>query len=69
MNRFEFRRDEDTGRTAGGPEHQPYSGNPYGRFPGQDRAQRDRYPSDRYSSDSGQNYGQREPYNTIRAKS
>lgn len=73
---YEFQRDEDTGRTAGGPEHQPYSGNPYGRYPGQDRSQRewggrwgrgpegaeDRYASDRYSSEGRYNREPRQNY-------
>jgi hypothetical protein len=45
-----------SGRTAGDPEHQPYSQNPYGRYPGQDR------PSGEWRERSSPRYGQREPY-------
>jgi osmotically-inducible protein OsmY len=44
-----------TGRTAGEPERQPYSQNPYGRYPGQERQSGEWRDSPRY--------GQREPYN------
>jgi osmotically-inducible protein OsmY len=46
-----------TGRTAGDPERQPYSQNPYGRYPGQER------PSGEWRERSSPRYGQREPYN------
>lgn len=68
---FGFERNEDTGRTAGGPEGQPFSRNPYGYYPGQghghsygqsygDSRGQPRGP-DRYQSER---FGQREPYNT-----
>ncbi len=66
-----FREREYTGRTPGDPEHQPFSENPYGYYPGQGRPQQEWRESDwsrggRPSRDDGsrsQPYGQREPYN------
>jgi hypothetical protein len=69
---YGFEEGEDTGRTAGGPEQQPFSRNPYGYYPGQNRAREewrdrdrdrddDRGSRERYGS---QRFGQREPYNT-----
>ncbi len=59
-----FERSNDSGRTAGDSEHQPFSGNPYGYYPGQGR--RGREPGREWpgrESRGPQPYGQREPYN------
>jgi len=63
-----FERSNDSGRTAGDAEHQPYSGNPYGYYPGQGRARPE--PGRGHAREwgrgeprSSQPYGQREPYN------
>jgi osmotically-inducible protein OsmY len=68
MNRYhDLREDNDSGRTAGGEDRQPYSGNPYGYYPGQ-RSQHfgQRYengPRRDWRDHPEQRYGQREPYN------
>jgi hypothetical protein len=63
-----FERSNDSGRTAGDAEHQPFSGNPYGYYPGQGRTRREperEWPGreSREFQPSGHPYGQREPYN------
>jgi hypothetical protein len=65
---FGFERGNDSGRTAGDADHQPYSGNPYGYYPGQGREGNEpgrRAPREwgGRESRSSQPYGQREPYN------
>jgi hypothetical protein len=72
---YRFRSDEESGRTAGDPDRQPYSGNPYGYHPGEERSRRE-WSGREAGRDSGRDrgwgssdwrsserYGQREPYN------
>jgi len=60
----QFRPDEESGRTAGESGRQPFSSEPYGYYPGQERSERE---SEREWGDrewrGPQSYGQREPYN------
>ena len=83
MNRYDqndwrshrgFREDNDSGRTAGDDEHQPYAQDPYAYYPGQRSEQR--YGGDRQSGPRReqqdrppQRYGQREPYNVSEGRS
>lgn len=72
---YRFEAGEESGRTPGDRDQQPYSGNPYGYYPGHGRSRRDwggdrgggwgrdAEPGDRERW-SSQRYGQREPYNT-----
>jgi hypothetical protein len=65
---YRFQAGEESGRTPGDPDQQPFSGNPYGYYPGQGRSRREW--GGRWSHDSepgggerfSQRYGQREPY-------
>ncbi len=54
---YGFQEGDYTGRTGGDPERQPYSQNPYGRYPGQERQ------SGEWRERPSPRYGQREPYN------
>jgi hypothetical protein len=59
---YGFQEGESSGRTAGDTEHQPFSQNPYGYYPGQGPGQgRQR---GEWRGRESQPYGQREPYNT-----
>src|SRR4029450_2259354 len=63
---YRFRPDEESGRTAGDSGRQPFSGNPYGYYPGEGRSGREResgrdWPDREWRG--SQSYGQREPYN------
>jgi osmotically-inducible protein OsmY len=65
-----FEENADSGRTAGDDDRQPYSQDPYGRYPGQQRpgggrAEWQSSPSRGASQGYGppQGFGQREPYN------
>jgi hypothetical protein len=63
---YGFEEGEYSGRTAGGPDEQPFSRNPYGYHPGENRSgdewrDRGRGSQERYGSER---FGQREPYNT-----
>jgi len=69
---YRFEEDEAGGRTGGDADRQPFSDNPYGYYPGQDRPRgewRERRDWQRGQSmppnnrSSSQSYGQREPYN------
>lgn len=56
---YGFEEGEHSGRTAGGPDEQPYSGNPYGYYPGQGRSQRrDMDREERRDEYRGQGRGQ-----------
>jgi hypothetical protein len=58
-----FERSNDSGRTGGDSEHQPFSGNPYGYYPGQGRGREPGREWPGRESRGAQPYGQREPYN------